>query len=156
MADLQMVGFRVGRESFGIPIAAVHEILRVPEITSMPQAGGAVQGVINLRGRIIPVVDLRRQLGASAPQSSRKNRILVVEAEARMVGLIVDEASEVLRVPATEVLPAPQVLGGAEAGYITSVVRRGSRLVLVADLQKLLAECATGKGRAPAKEEATA
>src|SRR5580704_9622391 len=79
--ELQVVGFRIGRETFGVPIAMVREIVRVPEITSVPNAPEYIEGVINLRGRIIPVVDLRKRFGEKEITSTKKNRVVVVELE---------------------------------------------------------------------------
>jgi purine-binding chemotaxis protein CheW len=88
--DLHIVGFRIGRETFGVPIELVHEIVRVPDITSVPDAPEYIEGVINLRGKIISVVDLRKRFGEREITWTKKNRILVVEMERKMVGLIVD------------------------------------------------------------------
>jgi len=101
--ELQVVGFRIGNETYGVRIAAVREIVRVPEITSVPNAPEAIEGVINLRGKIIPVMDLRKRFGLSEIQSDKKNRILVVELENKMLGLIVNSASEVLKIPPSDV-----------------------------------------------------
>src|SRR5271167_1637123 len=97
--DIQIVGFRIGRETFGLPIAMVREIVRVPEITSVPNAPNYIEGVINLRGRIVPVVDLRKRFGEKSPEPNKKNRIVVVEIGRRAIGVIVNSASEVLRIP---------------------------------------------------------
>src|SRR3977135_4658694 len=94
--ELHIVGFRVGREVFGVPIALVHEIVRVPEITSVPDSPGYVQGVINLRGKIVSVVDLRRRFGEKDIKPTKKNRILVTEVHGKLVGLLLDRAAEVL------------------------------------------------------------
>src|SRR5512135_2780640 len=96
--ELQIVGFRVGRETFGVPISLVHEIVRVPEITSVPESPGFVEGVINLRGKIVSVIDLRKRFGETITSADRKNRILVTAVEGKLVGLIVDAASEVLKI----------------------------------------------------------
>ena len=79
--ELQIVGFRIGRETFGLPIAMVREIVRVPEITAVPNAPDYIEGVINLRGRIIPVVDLRKRFGEKVLEPNKKNRVVVVELE---------------------------------------------------------------------------
>src|ERR1700685_2566182 len=105
--DIQIVGFRIGRETFGLPIAMVREIVRVPEITSVPNAPDYIEGVINLRGRIIPVIDLRKRFGDKSGEKSKKNRIVVVELENRSIGLLVHSASEVLRIPPSDI-EAPQ------------------------------------------------
>src|SRR4030081_750138 len=102
--DLQVVGFRIGNETYGVRIAAVREIVRVPEITAVPSAPDLIEGVINLRGRIIPVMDLRKRFGAKDVEPNNKNRVLVVEVENRVVGLIVNSASEVLKIPPSEVV----------------------------------------------------
>src|SRR5205823_14351740 len=107
--DLHIVGFRVGRETFGVPISLVHEIVRVPEITAVPDAPDCIEGVINLRGKIVSVVDLRKRFGEREIRRTKKNRILVVEVQGKMVGLIVDAASEVLKVPPSEVEQPPEV-----------------------------------------------
>src|SRR5262249_59278369 len=100
--ELHIVGFRVGREVFGVPISLVHEIVRVPEITSVPDSPGCVQGVINLRGKIVSVVDLRRRFGEKEIKPSKKNRILGSEVHGKLMGLLVDSASEVLTTPANQ------------------------------------------------------
>src|SRR5262249_59253305 len=117
--DLQLVGFRIGKETFGVPIGLVHEIVRVPEITAVPDAPDYVEGVINLRGKIISVIDLRKRFGERQIESSRKNRILVAEIEKKLVGIIVDAASEVIRVPHEEIEAPPEVFAENEVKYIT-------------------------------------
>ena len=90
--DHQVVGFRIGNETYGVRIGSVREIVRVPEITIVPNAPEAIEGVINLRGKIIPVMDLRKRFGNVGIQPDKKNRILVVELESRLLGLIVSSA----------------------------------------------------------------
>ena len=136
--ELHIVGFRIGRETFGVPIAMVHEIVRVPEITSVPDSPEYVEGVINLRGKIISVVDLRRRFGEKQITSSKKNRILVVEVEKKMVGLIVDAASEVMKVPETEVEQPPNVFEDGELNYVTGVGKVKGRLIILVDLTRIL------------------
>src|SRR5437016_14581759 len=101
--ELQIVGFRVGNETYGVPITALHEIVRVPDITAVPDAPEYMEGVINLRGKIVSVIDLRKRLGEKKIGYSRRNRILVVEHKSKLAGLIVDSASEVLKIRATDV-----------------------------------------------------
>jgi purine-binding chemotaxis protein CheW len=155
--DLQIVGFRVGRESFGVPIALIHEIVRVPEITAVPDAPGCVEGIINLRGKIVSIVDLRKRFGARQAEPNKKNRILVAEVEGRLVGLIVDAASEVLKVPPSDVGPPPTVFD-TELNYVTGVAKHKGRLIILVDLVRLLhtrelsapAEAAAAAAAAPA------
>src|SRR5580765_910842 len=108
--DVHIVGFQVGRETYGVPITSLHEIVRVPEITAVPDAPEYMEGVINLRGKIVSVIDLRKRFGEREVTSNRRNRILVLEHHGRLCGLIVDSASEVLKIPSTEIEPPPTVL----------------------------------------------
>ena len=135
--ELHIVGFRVGREVFGVPINLVHEIVRVPEITSVPDSPGGVQGVINLRGKIVSVVDLRRRFGEREIKPNKKNRILVTEVGGKLVGLIVDSASEVLKIPENEI-ELPPVFDQGEGNYVTGVGKLNGRLIILIDLNKIL------------------
>src|SRR5215470_4827478 len=135
--ELHIVGFRVGQEVFGVPIHLVHEIVRVPEITSVPDSPGCVQGVINLRGKIVSVVDLRRRFGETEIKANKKNRILVTEVGGKLVGLIVDSASEVLKIPENEV-ELPPVFEQGEANYVTGVGKLHGRLIILIDLNRIL------------------
>ena len=136
--DLHIVGFRIGRETFGVPISLVHEIVRVPEITSVPDAPDYIEGVINLRGKIISIVDLRKRFGERDITAHKKNRILVVEVEKKMVGLVVDAASEVLKIPPSEIDAPPNVFEEGELNYVTGVGKLGGRLIILIDLSKIL------------------
>ena len=117
--ELQVVGFRIGDETFGVRIGSVREIVRVPEITSVPNAPDTIEGVINLRGKIIPVMDLRKRFGRAEIQPDKKNRILVVELEGKLVGLIVNSASEVLKIPPSEIESPGSVFADSESSYVT-------------------------------------
>ena len=156
--ELQVVGFRIGRETFGLPISIVREIVRVPEITSVPNAPEYIEGVINLRGRIIPVVDLRKRFGDKTFERDKKNRIVVVELGSRAVGLIVNSASEVLRIRPSEIDEPHNVFKEGELNYITGIGKLNGRLVILLDLSKVLErgelnhlhEVADAVSRAPA------
>jgi len=136
--ELQVVGFRIGRETFGLPISIVREIVRVPEITSVPNAPDYIEGVINLRGRIIPIVDLRKRFGHADIQPDKRNRILVVELNNKLVGLIVNAASEVLKIPPSEIEAPGSVFADGESGYVTGVGKLKGRLIILLDISKLL------------------
>jgi len=136
--ELHIVGFRVGRETFGVPISLVHEIVRVPEITAVPDSPGYVEGVINLRGKIVSVVDLRKRFGEKEITANKKNRILVAEVSSKMVGLIVDAASEVIKIPDSEVDLPPSVFEEGELNYVTGVGKVKGRLIILVDLSKIL------------------
>ena len=136
--DLQLVGFKIGRETFGLPISIVREIIRVPEITAVPDAPDYVEGVINLRGRIIPVVDLRKRFGETLIEADKKNRVVVVDIDRRAIGLIVNSASEVLRIPPSEIEHPSNVFPEGELNFITGVGKLKGRLVILLDLSRML------------------
>jgi purine-binding chemotaxis protein CheW len=136
--EIHLIGFRVGRETFAVPIALVHEIVRVPEITAVPDSPGYVEGVINLRGKIVSVIDLRKRFGEKEPERSKKNRILVTEVDGKLVGLIVDAASEVLKIPESEIELPPPVFAENEVNYVTGMGKLKGRLVILLDLTRVL------------------
>ena len=136
--DYQVVGFRIGNETYGVRIGSVREIVRVPEITSVPNAPDAIEGVINLRGKIIPVMDLRKRFGIEAVQPDKKNRILVVELENKLLGLIVSSASEVLKIPTGDVEASPKVLHESELNCVTGLGKYKGRLIVLLDMARLL------------------
>ncbi len=136
--ELQVVGFHIGRETFAVPIALVHEIVRLPEITAVPDAPDYIEGVINLRGRIISVVDLRKRFGERDIRPNKKNRILVAEVGNKLVGLIVDAASEVLKIPSSEIELPPNMAQNGELNYVTGVGKLQGRLIVLVDLNKIL------------------
>lgn len=137
-SNIQIVGFRIGRETFGLPISIVREIVRVPEITAVPNAPDHIEGVINLRGKILPVIDLRKRFNATPVTPNNKNRIVVVEVEGRLVGLIVSSASEVLRIPPSEIEGPHNVFQEGDPSYVTGVAKQNGRLVILLDIHKIL------------------
>lgn len=136
--ELQVVGFRIGEETFGVRISSVREIVRVPEITAVPNAPDYIEGVINLRGKIIPVMDLRKRFGIKNVEPNKKNRILVVELESKVVGLIVNSASEVLKIPPADIESPNTMFQEGELSYVTGVGKLRGRLVILLDIRKLL------------------
>jgi purine-binding chemotaxis protein CheW len=132
--DLEIVVFELAGEHYGLDIAGLFEIIRHQPITPVPRSPAFVKGVINLRGRIIPVVDLRIRFGLPEAEPTRETRIIVAEIPSTQVGLIVDSVSEVLVVPADSVEAAPQEAAGAGAEFLRGIVKLGSHLVLLLDL----------------------
>jgi purine-binding chemotaxis protein CheW len=140
--DLHLVTFRVGTELFGVPIAKVQEIVRVPAIARIPQAPDFVEGVINLRGRVITVVDMHKRLSRAMTvegrERDRKSRILVVEVEGRLVGVIVDEVREVIKLQPEQVEAAPPMVAGLSNQYINGVGKLPDDLLVLVDIEKIL------------------
>jgi purine-binding chemotaxis protein CheW len=135
---LQLVTFRIGEEEFGVNILQVQEIIRMLDITKVPKAPDFVEGVINLRGKVIPIIDLRKRFGLPARERDKMSRIIVVEIGTTVVGFIVDAVSEVLRLPASTVEPPPPVVAGLDAEYISGVGKLDDRLLIMLDMDRLL------------------
>jgi purine-binding chemotaxis protein CheW len=134
----QFVACRIGSEEFALDVLSVQEINRVAEITRVPKAPSHVEGVINLRGRIIPVLNLRRRFGLPDIERTARSRIVVVSVRQRLVGLAVDSVEEVLRIPRSAIEPPPAVGTAAGAEYTQGVGRVHDRLLIVLDLPRLL------------------
>jgi len=135
---LQLVGFKIGSEEFGVDILKVQEINRMMMLTKVPNTPEFVEGVINLRGRIIPVIDLRMRLGLPHKEADKDTRIIVVELEGNTVGFIVDQVSEVLRIPRSITEPPPAIVGGINADFITAVAKLENKLLILLDLDNIL------------------
>ena len=143
--ETHIVGFQVGRETYGIPITSLHEIVRVPEITAVPDAPDYVEGVINLRGKIVSVVDLRKRFGKPAGAPDRHNRILVVAHRGRLAGMIVDAASEVIKIPESEIESAPAMMQEGGLDCVVGLGKYHGRLIILLDINKVLAAQEKGK-----------
>jgi purine-binding chemotaxis protein CheW len=139
-ATEHLATFYLAREEYGVDVKQVQEIRRVAEITSVPRAPEFVRGVINLRGRILPVLDLRRRLGLGEVVVERASRIVVVRVKERLLGLLVDGASQVLKIPVSQVEPAPEEVVQKGGDYIRGVAKLADRLIILVDLERLLAQ----------------
>lgn len=135
---IQLVTFSIGEEEFGVNILRVQEIIRTMEITNVPRAPEFVEGVINLRGKVIPIIDLRKRFGLLGKEHDKHTRIIVIEISMMIVGFVVDSVSEVLRIPANTVEPPPPVVSGLESEYIDGVGKMEDRLLILLDLNQLL------------------
>jgi purine-binding chemotaxis protein CheW len=138
--EIQIVVFELGDERYGLDIATVYEIIRHQPITAVPQAPVFVEGVINLRGRIIPVVDLRDRFGMRQGDLTKASRIVVADAGGTRVGLVVDGVSEVLMVPTDAIEPTPDVAANADHEYLRGIAKLGERLIILLDLNGLFGE----------------
>lgn len=136
--ELHLVTFALDREEFGVRVTQVREVIRVGEITRVPQAPQHVRGVTNLRGRILPVMELRTRLGLTPAVVTARSRIVVVEVHDRVVGLLVDAVLQVAKVPGETVVPAPDEVVSSEADYIRGVARWNSRLIILLELEQAL------------------
>ncbi len=135
---LQLVSFKIGNEEFGVDILKVQEIKKMLPITQVPNAPDFVEGVVNLRGKIIPVVNLRKRLNLPPIENDANTRIIVVEIDGNTVGFVVDEVKQVLRIPKSITEPAPSMIAGIKTEYITAVGKLEDRLLILLDLEKIL------------------
>jgi purine-binding chemotaxis protein CheW len=138
---LQLVSFLIGQEQFGVDILLVQEIIRMTPITPIPNAPGFIEGVINLRGHIIPVIDLRTRLHlpSLAKEHKENTRILIINLQDRVTGYIVDSVSKVLKISAQTIEPPPEiVVAGLKSQYIHGVCKLEDRLLILLDFRKIL------------------
>jgi purine-binding chemotaxis protein CheW len=141
MAIRQFIVFEVGGSRYGAPIEFVQEIVRMHPVTAVPDAPPCYEGLMNLRGKVLPVMDLRKRLGAEVKPGD-KNRVLIVELEERRLAMIVDAACELLKISDEQIEPAPDLFEAAQS-YVTGVTRGNNGLVIVVNLVALVA---TGSG----------
>lgn len=141
MAENQYVVFKLGKSEFGIDIMNVKEISAYEESTSIPNSPEFIEGVLNYRGNVIPIINLKERLHLGEVEVSKDTRIIVVTMEDKEVGFIVDEASQTLRMPENKIDPAPIFTGGVDRKYITGVGKLDDkRLLIIIDLMKILNE----------------
>ncbi|HVO12291.1 MAG TPA: chemotaxis protein CheW [Vicinamibacteria bacterium] len=138
-ATEHLVTFFLDREEYGVDVRQVQEIRRLTEITTVPRAPEFVRGVINLRGRILPVLDLKRKLGLGQVEGDRATRIVVVRVRDRLLGLLVDGASQVPKIPLSRIEAAPEEVVERGGDYIRGVAKLDDRLIILVDLERLLA-----------------
>ena len=135
---IQLVTFKIADEEFGVDILKVQEIIRMMPITKVPNAPTFVEGVINLRGKVIPVIDMRKRFGLPASEHDSSTRIEVMDLQGQIVGFVVDAVSEVLRIKESTVEPPPAVVAGVGSEYMRGVGKLEDRLLILLDLDKLL------------------
>jgi len=136
---LQLVSFHIGGEEFGLDILRVQEIIRIQALTRVPNSADFVDGVINLRGKVIPVIGLRKRFGLEDLPHDKQTRIIVVEIKGNVLGFIVDSVSEVLRIPKDTVEQPPR-LGKVEREYVSGVGKLDNRLLILLDVDRLMSD----------------
>jgi purine-binding chemotaxis protein CheW len=136
----QLVSFTIGQEEFGLDIQCIQEINRMVDITRVPNSPEYVTGVINLRGKVIPIIDLRKRFGFPPKDSDKNTRIIVVELSGMVVGFVVDTVREVIRIPKNITEPPPAIVAGIGSEFITAVAKLENRLLILLDLERILRE----------------
>jgi purine-binding chemotaxis protein CheW len=140
MSEFQVVVCQLGQESYGLDIGSVYEIIRFQECTAVPASPSFVDGVINLRGLIIPVMDMASRFGQSRSETTKSTRIIVAGTSGMRVGLVVDAVTEVLMVSEDAVEPTPGVASGHDSAYIRGIAKLGDELVILLDLSTLFGD----------------
>ena len=160
----QLVALRLADETYGVDISKIYGIIAMQEITKIPRSPHSVCGVINLRGKVIPVVDLRRRFDLAVSDHTKETRIVIVEIDDQTIGMVVDAVTEVLRIPADAIEPPSQIATGVGADYIRGVGKLEGRLIILLDIDKVFgtqdiaaAESAqaeaSGQTEAPSQDE---
>jgi purine-binding chemotaxis protein CheW len=135
---MQLVSFNLDDEEYGVEVLKVREIIRMPNITRVPNTPPYVEGVINLRGKVIPVISLRKRFSLNAAEADGRTRIMVMDLTSELTGFIVDSVAEVIRISSGEIQPAPPVItGNIDQEYLSGVVNREDRLLVLLDLERL-------------------
>ena len=141
---IQLVSFNIDQEEFGVDILKVREINKMMQITKVPNSPAYVEGIINLRGKVIPVINLRTKLELSKKEYDKNTRIVVIEVNNMTIGFIVDSVSEVLRIPANITEATPEIINGMNTDFIKSVAKLENRILILIDLEKLIADSISG------------
>jgi len=136
--EVQVVTFTLGKEEYAIDILQVQEIVMMREITRMPRAPEFIEGIVNLRGQMIPIIDMRKRFDLSSVEHDAETRIIIVEIAGELVGMVVDGVREVIRLPDSAVSPPPPMIKGISAEYLKGIGQIGERLLIMLDLEKVL------------------
>ncbi len=137
---IQLVSFDIDSETYGLAILNVQEVIRLPHITRLPRSPHFIKGVINLRGNVIPIIDLREKFGMRQKTYHSTTRAIIVEVNDRKLGMVVDNVSQVIRIYKSEIAPPPPMIGGLASDYISGVVEFHSKLVILLEIEKILSE----------------
>ena len=135
---IQLVSFNLDQEEYGVDVLKVCEIIRMPDVTRVPNAPHYVEGVINLRGKVVPIICMRKKFGLIAVENDKQTRIMVMDMGEELMGFIVDAVSEVIRISSSEIQPAPaMVAGGVAHECIAGVINQAERLLVLLNLEKM-------------------
>ena len=134
----QFVSFTVDKEEYGVHIEDVQEVVRMPEITHLPQTDSFIKGVINLRGNIIPVIDMRERFRMQSCDYNETTRVIVVSIEDKLVGMIVDTVSQVLEISEEEISDAPDIIHGLSREYIEGIGKVNDSMIILLKIQSVL------------------
>lgn len=139
---IQLVSFVLSNEEYGVEVLKVREIIRMPTITKMPNVPQYVEGIINLRGKVIPIISMRKRFGLMESDNNSQTRIIIMDVAGSQTGFIVDGVSEVIRIHSSEIQPPPSIVisGGISQEFITGVHNRGERLLVIMDIDRMFSD----------------
>ena len=139
---IQLVSFMLADEEYGVEVLKVREIIRMPTITKMPNVPQHVEGIINLRGKVIPIISMRRRFGLIENENNSQTRIIIMDVCGSLTGFIVDAVSEVIRIHSSEIQPPPSMMlsGGIGQEFITGVFNHAERLLIIMDIDRMFSE----------------
>ena len=139
---IQLVSFMLADEEYGVEVLKVREIIRMPTITKMPNVPQHVEGIINLRGKVIPIISLRKRFNLMEHENSSQTRIIIMDVAGRLTGFVVDAVSEVIRIHSSEIQPPPSMVlsGGIGQEFITGVFNHAERLLIIMDIDRMFSE----------------
>jgi purine-binding chemotaxis protein CheW len=135
---IQLVSFNLDQEEYGVDVLKVREIIRMPIVTRVPNTPNYVEGVINLRGKVVPIISMRKKFGLIESENDKQTRIMVMDMDGELMGFIVDAVSEVIRISGSEIQPSPaMVAGGIDQECIAGVINQAERLLVLLNLEKM-------------------
>jgi purine-binding chemotaxis protein CheW len=138
---IQLVSFNLDQEEYGVDVLKVREIIRMPTVTRVPYTPHYVDGVINLRGKVIPIISMRKRFDLSEIENDKQTRIMVMDVDGELMGFIVDAVSEVIRISGSEIQPSPAVVAsGIDQECIAGVINQAERLLVLLDLEKMFSQ----------------
>lgn len=138
MVEIQVACFRLGDDLYAVDIMRIREIIRPQKLTNLPKAPTFVEGVINLRGAVIPVIDMRQRFDLPSRPIDHTTRLLIVTVARQLLGLVVDDVTEVLTIPVRDIKPPPRVIGGVGAEYLVGVCLARDSLIMLLNLDRIL------------------
>jgi len=139
---IQLVSFMLAEEEYGVEVLKVREIIRMPTITKMPNVPSYVEGIINLRGKVIPIISMRRRFNLADSEDSGQTRIIIMDVAGSLTGFVVDAVSEVIRIHSSEIQPPPSMVlsGGIGQEFITGVFNHAERLLIIMDIDRMFSD----------------
>jgi purine-binding chemotaxis protein CheW len=150
--EKELVLFELGKEVYGVDISVVIEIIRMQPITKVPKAPFFVEGVINLRGKVIPIVDMRKRFGLPKAEQNKDNRIMVLDSGGQNIGIIIDAVTEVLRIPSDSVEPPSNIIVSAASDYLLGIAKHDKNMIILLDMERVLSKDGVNAAVSLAKE----